>query len=108
LHIVLVTQQRHRHHDAAHLTTVRDQPQRIAEKKGHRMSMLSAMPDHLHMTLRGKIEDAPETIALSFMNNLAYALGQKPLWEFGYYAGSFGEYDMNAVRQATRERADSP
>jgi len=56
------------------------------------------MPDHLHMALRGNIEHDPQTIALSFMNNLAYALGQKPVWEFGYYVGSFGEYDMNAVR----------
>jgi REP element-mobilizing transposase RayT len=98
LHLVLVGQERHRYHDAAHLTSLRDQSQRIAEKKGHRISTLSAMPDHLHMALRGHIEDAPETIALSFMNNLAYALGQKPLWQFGYYAGTFGEYDMNAVR----------
>ena len=103
LHLVLVSQKRHRHNDAAHLTMLRDQSPRIAANKGHRISTLSAMPDHLHMALRGNIEFAPETIALSFMNNLAYALGQKPLWQFGYYVGSFGEYDMNAVRQ--REQA---
>jgi hypothetical protein len=56
------------------------------------------MPDHLHLALRGNIEHAPETIALSFMNNLADALGQKPVWQCGYYVGTFGEYDMNAVR----------
>jgi hypothetical protein len=54
----------------------------------------------LHLALRGNIEHAPEAIALSLMNNLAYAAGQKPLWEYGYYAGSFGEYDMNAVRES--------
>lgn len=108
LHVVLVTQQRHRYRDAAHFATLRDHPGRIAEKNGHRISTLSAMPDHLHLALRGAIEHAPETIALSFMNNLAYALGQKPVWEFGYYVGAFGEYDMNAVREARRGRVDFP
>lgn len=107
LHLVLVSHQRHRYHDAAHLTTLRDQSQRIAENKGHQISTLAAMPDHLHMALRGNIELAPETIALSFMNNLAYALGQKPLWQFGYYVGSFGEYDMNAVRDKTHARNEA-
>jgi REP element-mobilizing transposase RayT len=99
LHLVLVSQGRCRYHDATHLAMLRDQSQRIAAKKGHRISTLSAMPDHLHLALRGNIEDSPETIALSLLNNLAYAMGQKPVWEFGYYVGSFGEYDMNAVRE---------
>jgi REP element-mobilizing transposase RayT len=99
LHIVLVSEERERHCDAAHLTTLRDHSQRIAEKKGHRISALSAMPDHLHLVLRGNLEDSPETIALSFMNNLAYMFGQVPVWRFGYYVGTCGEYDMNAVRE---------
>lgn len=57
------------------------------------------MPDHVHIALRGNIEHAPETIALSFMNNLAYSLGQKAIWESSYYAGTFGEYDMQMVRE---------
>jgi REP element-mobilizing transposase RayT len=99
LHVVLVTCGRERYRDAAHFHMLRDQSLRIAEKKGHRISVLSPMPDHLHLALRGHVEDAPETIVLSLMNNLAFALGQKPVWEFGYYVGSFGEYDMNAVRR---------
>lgn len=104
LHLVLVSRQRERCHDAAHLAMLRDQSQRIAERKGHKVSTLSVMPDHVHMALRGNLEHAPEEIALSFMNNLAYAAGQKPLWQFGYYIGSFGEYDMNAVRDRTHGR----
>ena len=98
LHIVLVSEGRERNHDAEYLSTLRDQSLRIAEKKGHRISALSAMPDHLHLALRGNIEEAPEAIALAFMNNLAYALGQQPVWRYGYYAGTCGEYDMNAIR----------
>jgi REP element-mobilizing transposase RayT len=98
LHIVLVSEGRERNHDAQYLSTLRDQSLRIAEKKGHRISTLSAMPDHLHLALRGNVAESPEAIALSFMNNLAYVLRQQPVWRFGYYAGTFGEYDMNAVR----------
>jgi REP element-mobilizing transposase RayT len=42
--------------------------------------------------------NSPEEIALGFMNYLAHAFGQKPIWQAGYYVGSFGEYDMGAVR----------
>lgn len=101
LHVVLVSEGRERNHDAEYLSTLRDQSLRIAEKKGHLISALSAMPDHLHLVLRGNIEDSPATIALGFMNNLAYALGQQPVWRFGYYVGTCGEYDMNAVRGGT-------
>ncbi len=31
-------------------------------------------------------------------NNLAFAFGQKAIWVPSYYVGSFGEYDMGAVR----------
>jgi REP element-mobilizing transposase RayT len=98
LYVVLVSQERERNCDATYLATLRDQSSRIADKKGHVISMLSSMPDHLHMALRGNIEETPESIALGFMNNLAYALGQRPVWQFGYYVGSCGEYVMNAVR----------
>jgi hypothetical protein len=56
------------------------------------------LPDHLHLALRGAITHSPEEIAFSFLNNLAYALGQRPWWQAGYYAGTFGEYSMAAVR----------
>ena len=56
------------------------------------------MPDHLHLALRGNIEDSPNEIALAFMNNLAYAMGQNAIWQFGYFVAGFGDYDMGAVR----------
>ena len=45
-------------------------------KKGYKASTIAVLPDHLHLSLRGAIDQAPEAIALSFLNNLAYALGQ--------------------------------
>ncbi len=52
--------------------------------------------------LRGAIEHSPQDIALAFLNNLSYAMGRYALWQYGYYAGTFGEYDMGAVRHPAR------
>src|SRR5579884_868338 len=97
LHLVLVLRERYRLGEAATLAKIRDTVQRICRKKGYQVSTLSIMPDHLHAALRGVIEQSPEEIALSFLNNLAHAVGG-PWWEAGYYAGTFGEYSMAAVR----------
>ena len=98
LHLVLVHTQRWRNADPRWLGRIRDQSFRIAEKKGYRISRLSVVPDHLHVSLRGNIEHSPEQIALAFQNNLAFTLGQVRVWQATYYVGTFGEYDMNAVR----------
>jgi REP element-mobilizing transposase RayT len=98
LHLVLVTTERYRVVDRTRLTTIRDRSFAIARKKGYRISRLSVMPDHLHMALGGDIEQSPQEIALAFQNNLAYALGQSRIWTDTYYAGTFGEYDMWAIR----------
>jgi REP element-mobilizing transposase RayT len=98
VHLVLVVGARHRLTDRTSLTTLRDWSLAIAKKKGHAISTLSVMPDHIHAALRGNINDAPNDIALAFLNNLAYAMGQKAVWQPGYYAGTFSEYNMDAVR----------
>ncbi len=56
------------------------------------------MPDHLHIALRGNLEHSPEEIALAFLNNLAYMMGQNAVWQFGYHVSTFGEYRMDAMR----------
>jgi len=98
LHLVLVTAARYRVGDPVLLGTIRDWCFKIADKKGYAISRVSVMPDHLHTCLRGNIAHSPEEVALAFLNNLAFALGQKPIWEPCYYVGTFGEYDMGAVR----------
>lgn len=99
LHLVLVTADRHRFTDDTTLDKLSEGALAIAAKKGCRVSELSVMPDHLHLALRGDIARSPHEIALAFQNNLAYLLGQFRVWEDGYYVGTFGEYDMRAVRQ---------
>lgn len=91
LHLVVVTVERFRIADAAWLGRIRDQSIRIAQKKGHAISRLSVMPDHLHIAMRGNIDQSPQDIALAFQNNLAYALGQCRVWRDTYYVGTFSE-----------------
>lgn len=98
LHLVLVMGGRYRIGDQQRLLLLRERCPQIAVKKGHGLSRLAILPDHLHMALRGNIEHSPEQIALAYMNNLAFSMGQQAIWEFGYYVGSFSEYDMGAVR----------
>jgi REP element-mobilizing transposase RayT len=103
LHLVLVVETRYRVGEEKTLATIHDVSLRICAKKGYEASTLAVMPDHLHLALRGNIEHSPQEIALAFLNNLAHALGQRALWQRGYYAGTFGEYDMGAVRRGQGE-----
>jgi REP element-mobilizing transposase RayT len=99
LHLVLVVADRYRmgwDQEGKNLSVI---CQKIAQKKGYSISTLSLMPDHLHIALRGNVEDSPEDIALSFQNNLAYLAGGCRIWEHNYYVGTFGEYTMGAVRR---------
>ncbi|MEZ5307172.1 MAG: transposase [Pyrinomonadaceae bacterium] len=75
---------------------IRDTLILISEKHGHRLRGYSLMPDHLHIALRGNIGWSPETIALNYMNNLAYAM-RRPIWQNGYYAGTFGDYSQRVI-----------
>jgi REP element-mobilizing transposase RayT len=108
LHIVLVVAGRGRYHDPAQLRVLYECALRIAEKKGHRIASISVMPDHLHIALRGNIDSSPLDIALGFQNNLAFAMGQVPIWQDGFYSGTFSEYDMGAIRRSTSRQPDSP
>ena len=61
------------------------------------MSLGSLVPDHIHLTLGCQLEDSPEQIALSYMNNLAYVCGMKAVFKFSYFVGTFGEYDLGVI-----------
>jgi len=98
LHIVLVVSGRNRNVDESVLERVRELCSEIAKAKGYRISQLFTMPDHLHVALRGNIEQSPQDIALAFQNDLAQGLGRYRVWEDTYYAGTFGEYSTAAVR----------
>ncbi len=98
LHVVLVTESRMRFTDETSLRLMAETCDKIAIKKAYGISRRSVMPDHIHLSLRGYVEHSPENVALSFMNNIAFAFGQKAIFRPSYYVGTFGEYDMGAVR----------
>ncbi|MDP1560862.1 MAG: transposase [Pirellulaceae bacterium] len=99
LHLVLVTEHRERFVDEVSLNRIKEVCEKNAQKKGYLLGSISVMPDHVHLALRGNVEETPESIALGFMNNIAFVFGQQPVLRPGYYVGTFGEYDMGAVRR---------
>ncbi len=63
--------------------------------------------DHLQATFSAKPEVSPVLLAarakgrLQYsQNNLAFVMGQIPIWQEGFYAGTFSEYDMGAIRRS--------
>ncbi len=111
LHLVLVIRDRFRVTDEERLSKLRDGTLRIAQLKGHRISRLSVIPDHLHVAMRANIEHSPEEIALNHLNNLANLLRQEAFWQPSYYVGTVGAYDMGAIRSGAGDvakKADSP
>ena len=105
LHLVLVVVERRPIVDEKSLAVIRDRSFQIAARKEYGLRVLSVRPDHVHMALRGNVEQSPQEIALAFQNNLAFALGQNAVWSHNYYVGTFGEYNMNAIRLRARESA---
>jgi REP element-mobilizing transposase RayT len=104
LHVVLVVASRCPVIERGILLRIRDIALRVAHEKRYGIAALSMMPDHLHLALRGVIDASPQEIALTFQNNLAYALGQQPMWQPSYYVSTFSEYDMDAIRRRVRQR----
>ena len=99
LHLVLVNHQRKKFTSDDYFSKLQTCVNRIADKRCEKISACSIMPDHLHLALRGNIESSPEEIALSYMNNHSYFLGY-PVWQPGYYAGTFGEFDIGVIRNS--------
>ncbi len=86
--------------DTAFLTRTHDMILKVCRNKGFLLSRAGIVANHLHLALGCGIEDAPEEVAMCFLNNLAYAHGMKAVYRFGYYVGTFGDFDLGALRAA--------
>ena len=102
LHLVLVVADRFRITNPNKLAQLRDAAGAIAGETDCPIAALAVMPDHTHLALRGNIKRSPEQIALAFQNGLARAAGCR-VWQDGYYAGTFSEYDLDVIRNIARE-----
>lgn len=103
LHLVLVHSERLAdvREESWHLT--RNTIRRIANKKGHLLSRAGLLVDHVHSAIGCDVKDSPEDIAMSYLNNLSYVHEMKALYQFGYYVGTFGPYDLDAIRRSFRK-----
>ncbi len=82
------------------LKTTREMTLGISQRKGHFLRSMGIAADHLHLLLGCGVAESPRDVAMSYMNNLAYAHGMARVFQFGFYAGTFGRYDLNAIRRA--------
>ncbi len=106
LHLVMVHAGRWREIRDDRLTKSLEMIQRTALKRKHLLSRARLLPDHIHLTLGCDIKESPQEVALSYLNNIAYGHGMKPIFQSGYYVGTFGEYDLGAIRQALDRKSD--
>jgi len=97
LHVAVVNEERWTEIREDVLQKLNDMIEGVASKHGYRLSRVGLLADHIHMTLGCPIDRSPEEVALGYLNNCAYACGMKPVFQFSYYVGTFGEYDRGAV-----------
>lgn len=98
LHVVLVVSDRARFRNEADFAKLDRTLVATATKHQYQLAVRAWMPDHLHVALRGNIAESPAEIALAFMNNTAFVMGQNAIWQHGFYVGTFSEYDVRALR----------
>jgi REP element-mobilizing transposase RayT len=97
LHLVFVNAGRWREICEEALGRMRDMIVKASAHKGHRLRKGQILADHIHLLLGCDLGAAPQDVALGYLNNLAFALGMRPVFQFGYYVGTFGEYDRGAI-----------
>ena len=100
LHLAIVTGQRFFELRDEELMLWGDTVEKTARKQGHRLSRTGVLPEHRHIMLGCAQEEAPDVVALSYMNNLAYVCGSRPILISSFYAGRVGEYNLKSVRQS--------
>jgi len=97
LHVCFVNDGRCREIQRETLQRMRTMIVGAALKKGHLLSRAGILSDHIHLTLACNVVESPAEVALSYMNNLAYVCGSKRVFAFGFYVGTFGEYDLGVT-----------
>ncbi len=97
LHLVLVYRNRYVELNERKLSQTLQTIKNTSHRKKHILSRVGMFADHIHLTLAPHISESPATVTLSYMNNLALVFRQIPVFEFRYYVGTFGSYDLGAV-----------
>lgn len=98
LHVVLENHDHLHNVHESHLRQLRSMVIRACERKQQLLASIGLVTNHMHILLGCDIRSSPQEVALSLMNNIAYAMGMKAMTEFSYYVGTFGPYNRNAIR----------
>ena len=97
LHLVIVNDERWMEIREDILSEIETVINRVAAKYACRLSRVALLADHVHMIMGCPVDLSPERVALAYLNNFAFARGMKPVFRYGYYVGTIGEYDRGAV-----------
>jgi REP element-mobilizing transposase RayT len=97
LHVVMAHVERYMEIRDTTLGRMRDMILQASAARGDLLSRAAILPDHIHLALGCQLNESPEQVALSYMNNLAYACDMKPVFRHSYFVGTFGEYDLGAI-----------
>ena len=97
LHIVFVNNWRGAEIREETIAAMHDMLLKASAAREELVSRASIVADHAHLTLGCNLRDAPLDVALSYMNNLAYACGMKGMFKFSCFVGTFGEYDLEVI-----------
>lgn len=97
LHLVLAMSKGERETSDERLRRIRDLCTGVASKHGHRLRNLSVLPDHLHIAVSPPPSVSPKHVGMCYLNNLCHATSAT-WWNGSFYVGTFGEYDMDAIR----------
>jgi len=100
LHLVLVHTERDREIRKNRLAKTNEGIRHIAQKKGHLLFKARILSDHIHLMLGCDVKESPVDVGMGYLNNLAFIHGQTLVFESGFYVGTFGEYDLGAIRKA--------
>jgi REP element-mobilizing transposase RayT len=103
LHLVFETAEHLHDVSEGWLQTNRSKFAATCRSKGWHLSRLAQVSNHMHALVGFDIAESPREVALSLLNNLAYAHGMKPVFEHSFYVGTFGSYDHNAIRTKLEE-----
>jgi REP element-mobilizing transposase RayT len=97
LHVVLVHHERWPEIRPTVLGQVSSMVERICRSKGYALARGAILTDHIHLAIGCPLDSAPDEIGLAFLNNLAFVYDMKPVFQFGAFVGTFGEYHDGAV-----------
>lgn len=98
LHLVIVNKGRWRESCRSKIESVREMLIRSAGKKQHLLKRIAILPDHIHLMFGFSVHEAPLTVALSYMNNVAFVYQMQPVLKHSCFIGTFGEYDLGAIQ----------